>query len=191
MRRFCRVRESKPDGIFGKHNVPRRCVFIGTTNESGFLKDSTGARRFWPLDVEAPIDVSRITADRDQLWAEAAVLEARGVSEVLPRELWTVAAERAADQTSVDPWADALLGYLGGGIDKNGKPEPPHNRAHTSELFRALGIATADQTKDKSQRLRVVMEALLGWHHQGRLRIKDRVGAGYTREPLTDKTRKM
>lgn len=49
---------------------PRQSVFIGTTNEKSYLKDPTGARRFWPIRCGV-IDRERILAERSQLFAEA------------------------------------------------------------------------------------------------------------------------
>jgi predicted P-loop ATPase len=72
-------------------SIPRQFVLIGTTNATaGYLKDSTGARRFWPVRVRR-FDVEALGADRDQLWAEAAVREAQGESIRLASDLWTAA----------------------------------------------------------------------------------------------------
>lgn len=51
---------------------PRQCVFFGTINpgDSGYLTDSTGNRRYWPVEV-SKCDIARIEDRRDQIWAEA------------------------------------------------------------------------------------------------------------------------
>lgn len=57
------------------NKYPRRCVFFGTSNDNEFLKDSTGNRRFWPVDVGVNTAKKSIWDDLpgevDQIWAEA------------------------------------------------------------------------------------------------------------------------
>lgn len=55
---------------------PRQCVFFGTTNSVDFLHDSTGNRRFMPIDVRPDFVKKSVPAELtdsevDQIWAEA------------------------------------------------------------------------------------------------------------------------
>lgn len=54
---------------------PRRCVFFGTSNNYEYLRDKTGNRRFWPLDIgvtQKTKDVhTQLDSEVDQIWAEA------------------------------------------------------------------------------------------------------------------------
>ncbi len=56
---------------------PRSCVIVGTTNDKEFLKDRTGNRRFWPVDLEKqPVSKNvfrELPEEIDQIWAEASV----------------------------------------------------------------------------------------------------------------------
>ncbi len=49
---------------------PRRCILAATTNLQSYLRDDTGARRWWPLLVTT-CDLEGLGEVRDQLWAEA------------------------------------------------------------------------------------------------------------------------
>lgn len=49
---------------------PRTAIFAGTTNESSYLSDPTGNRRFWPVTVGG-IDLDALRRDAGQIWGEA------------------------------------------------------------------------------------------------------------------------
>lgn len=51
-------------------DFPRRCVFIGTTNDDQYLTDLTGNRRFWPVKV-GEANREKLKIDINHLWAEA------------------------------------------------------------------------------------------------------------------------
>jgi hypothetical protein len=87
--------------------MPRRCVFFATTNHTTFLKSQTGNRRFWPVEV-GRVDLDALARDRDQLWAEAAAIERRGVPLFLPEGLWEHAAAAQNARLDTDPWEDVL-----------------------------------------------------------------------------------
>jgi predicted P-loop ATPase len=93
--------------------VPRQCVFAGSTNVDAYLKDSTGGRRFWPVKVKRA-DLRRLADDRDQLWAEALALYQGGEKWWLDtRELENAAAEQQFDRYIGDPWTERVQAFLG------------------------------------------------------------------------------
>lgn len=86
---------------------PRQSIIVGSTNaESGFLRDITGNRRFWPVRITGesskhPWDIDSETVQ--QIWAEALVLYKAGESLYLRGEEATAAiAEQAAAMESDD-----------------------------------------------------------------------------------------
>lgn len=79
IKQFLSLRADRFRAAYGRNvkELPRTCVFFGTTNTSDFLQDTTGNRRFWPIDTHeqrATKNVWRdLDAEIDQLWAEAFV----------------------------------------------------------------------------------------------------------------------
>lgn len=95
---------------------PRRCVFFGTCNESEFLTDTTGNRRFWPVDIiptRATKDVTReLDAERDQLWAEAKARWQAGETLYLPDNLEKEAQTRQEDHQERNPNEGEIIQFV-------------------------------------------------------------------------------
>jgi predicted P-loop ATPase len=74
---------------YGRSNVTklRTSALFATTNQSEFLSDPTGARRYWVVDVAQDIDVDRIKIDRDRIWAAALDAYESGIEWWLPKDL--------------------------------------------------------------------------------------------------------
>lgn len=102
---------------------PRRCVFFGTSNDSEFLKDMTGNRRFWPVDVgmhpakksvwqELPVEV-------DQIWAEAYAYWAAGEKLFLPKELEEAAVEQQETHREASGKEGLIMDFLNKPVPAN------------------------------------------------------------------------
>jgi len=92
---------------YGRHNVkrPRRCVFVGTTNDPTFLVDSTGDRRFLVVSC-GQIALDALEKDRDQLWAEAVERLQAGEIWWLDRDEEALRRTHTQRYQMVDPWID-------------------------------------------------------------------------------------
>lgn len=98
---------------------PRQCIFCGTTNEANFLKGDTGNRRFWIIPIEPTLRKYKnwheaITADRNQLWAEAVHFFRAGEPLYLSGEIEQEARQmqEAYNDDNDDPVISMLYRYL-------------------------------------------------------------------------------
>lgn len=96
---------------------PRKCVFIGTTNRTDFLRDQTGNRRFWGITVEPEKRkfnaFETLTAETvAQIWAEALNLYYEGEELFLSPELEREANRIQETHVEEDPRAGLIQGYL-------------------------------------------------------------------------------
>lgn len=145
----CRTDRFRAPYARAAQDYPRRCIFVGTTNEDTYLRDPTGGRRFWPVRCsEIRLDV--INANHDQLYAEAIARFQRG-------ETWWKmpldATKREQEQRrQVDEWENIVEDWL------IGKTEVQLRDV----IYDALKIDIAKQDYNVQRRVGAVMK-LLGW----------------------------
>jgi predicted P-loop ATPase len=99
---------------YGKRLIesPRSCILWGTTNSASYLKDETGARRFLPIKI-GTIDIGRLQADRDQLWAEAVVAYKAGAPWWITDNQVLADAERQQEaRYTDDPWDGLIANFI-------------------------------------------------------------------------------
>ncbi|MCW2763375.1 MAG: hypothetical protein JWR85_3576 [Marmoricola sp.] len=141
---------------YGRHTVEylRQCVLAASVNPKagqGYLTDSTGNRRFWPVACTA-IDLPRLERKRDQLWAEAVSRFRDG------EEWWLTEAESALavreqdNRMQGDVWEDTISSHLTPGF------------AYTSAqiLSDALKMPIAQHDQRAKDRVAAIMDDL-GW----------------------------
>jgi predicted P-loop ATPase len=143
---------------YGRKEViePRQCVFVGTTNRDQYLRDESGGRRFWPVKA-GTINIEKLAADRDQLFAEAVESFRAGATwwpdkkfeqeHIMPQQ---------AARYEEDVWEENIGQYLKG-------ESPNINIVTVGQIARqVLGIETGRIGTAEQRRVAAALERL-GW----------------------------
>ena len=168
---------------------PRQCVIFGTTNSTtGFLRDITGNRRFWPVPVHGgalkhPWDINQ--AFIDQVWAEAYAyynageeLILKGAAEEIAQEKQTEAMESDDREGLVREYLSKLLPdnwdkmelsdrriFLNGDFTQYGRGSKPREKVCNLELWaECFGKDPMSIRKQDSYELSAIMSKIEGWN---------------------------
>lgn len=170
---------------------PRQCIFIGTTNETQFLRDATGNRRFWVVDT--PNEPTRnlwdeLTPETVRcIWAEAVELYRAGEALYLPRELEAAAREVQETYEEENPRAGIVQEYLERRLPPDwdimdllarrqwleGTQEGTVQRTTvcTMEIWAEALSGNPDRLdRYAGKEIREIMERMPGWRHNGNKR---------------------
>ncbi|SMB88605.1 Virulence-associated protein E [Desulfonispora thiosulfatigenes DSM 11270] len=182
---------------FGKRATPhpRQCIFIGTTNEKGYLRDATGNRRFWPVKVyrgkKKPWNITK--NEIEQIWAEALLKYQESEKLQLSEELEIYANQMQDEALEVDErqgiienymemllpdnWKDmdlfARREYINEYHNKNSIiPKGTNKRKKISVIeiwCEAFGKNKADLKRAKSYEITKMLRRIEGWEQSDKL----------------------
>lgn len=152
---------------YGRHVgwYPRRCVFFGTSNNGEYLRDKTGNRRFWPVDLSiqpTTKDVfTQLEGEVDQLWAEAVARWRLGEPLYLSGELAKTAYEEQENHRERSPREGLIREFVERDVPEDWLKWPLERR----RMYWAEGVNNPDMALVKRERvcaLEVWCEAFLG-----------------------------
>lgn len=168
---------------------PRQCVICGTSNSQHFLRDVTGNRRFWPVQVTGECEKHPWNMDKallEQIWAEALTLYNAGEELILKGTDAEMAAEKQQEALENDDreglvreyldkllpadWAKLSLSekrmYLAGDefTMQNRAGVAPRDKVCNLEIWaECFGREPANIRKQDSYELNAIMAKLDGW----------------------------
>ncbi|ABA22703.1 Virulence-associated E [Trichormus variabilis ATCC 29413] len=123
-------------------NYPRHFIICGTTNQSEFLTDSTGNRRFWVVNAENRIDTAAVKEMRDDVWSAVLKLYLDGEPSFLNETEVVESAEDTSQYEQTHPWFAEVSAYM-----------THHNPCTLADIMKnALGFETSRLNDKKAQR---------------------------------------
>lgn len=190
IKQFLSLRADRFRAAYGRNvkEIPRSCIFFGTTNTPDFLQDTTGNRRFWPVDTGEVRHTKNVWHDLtedviNQLWAEAYVRWQMGEALYLSGELEEAAKIKQEEHREVssregivrdflermvpEDWAKWELDkrrMYWSGATQGDYNLVPRDRVCAVEIFcEALGGSIKDMKNADTREINAIVAAVPGW----------------------------
>ena len=146
---------------------PRQGIIVGSTNATeGFLRDPTGNRRWWTINVtgNATTPVTTLTDDTlKQIWAEAKHYEKEGEKLYLEGDIAQAALEAQAEAVEADDRVGIVAEYLDTPI--------PDNWDHIPLTMRRMFLATGKVSDNPFDGTDQPIGPLVQRHHVSKIEI--------------------
>lgn len=165
----------------------RQCIFFGTTNDTDFLRDPTGNRRFNPIDIHVERIKKSVIDDLteneiDQIWAEAFELYKAGEKLYFDEEVTQLAKTEQSKHSATDERKGVIENYLNKLLPKDWDKKDLYERriwlddplASNGEIIRdsvciseiwceCLGKEKNDMTRYNTREINDIMRSLDEW----------------------------
>ncbi|MDT8287407.1 MAG: VapE family protein [Elusimicrobiales bacterium] len=169
---------------------PRQCVFIGSINPKAdrtYLEDTTGNRRFWPIELRGKVDLKGMREVRNQIYAEAVAALRAGETLYFDNDAVNEEARaEVAERHATHPWAERVSAWLGtpvlgGGVGASETEGPILREFVTARDVFIDCIGGTDLRLDR-RACSVIADVMikLGWGHAVR-KVDGRSVRGYKR----------
>ena len=197
---FLSKKEDSYRAAYGRNTEchKRQCIFIGTTNKEQFLKDTTGNRRFWPINLTSKLSSKSVFEipqnEINQIWAEAKEFYKAGEKLHLEKDIEAIAKEKQSERIEENPYAGITQQYLNMLVPSNWEDlEPymkkdyfmgykePKNKEHLEPITRicamqiwceALGGEVKTFNKNIAREINDAVKSIKGWESTKVIRFK-------------------
>lgn len=175
--------------------LPRRCIFIGTTNSRQFLSDRSGNRRFYPVEVFSNgYDLwkheDEVREYISQCWAEALVRYKDGQMPPVANKELIEQYREAQDAAQIDDWRPGVIERY---LDRL----PDGHKVCIKELFKRALYPDGTQEPRRNDEVEIaqMMDQMPGWERMpkreqtidyGRQRCWHRIESVHAESTITE-----